>query len=168
MLLPHRELCGGGQYTTGSPGASCPAPAKGWGGQGSTLRLSPPGTRHPALGLVPSHTLRLHLCCSKLLTTALVRTLSVCLAGAVGRLSWPQPAQAWLGALPKQCGYTAFLCRGNSEAAFADWPFTLPSGGAEQESFCPAGEAGVTISEGQDTEAMVGCVQARESLIWGG
>lgn len=123
MLLLHREPRGGGRCTEGSPRLppwcrlSCPV--SGLGGHGSTLQLSPLGAPHPALGLVPAHTLHLEATLV-LLTTALVRTLSARLAGAMGQLSRPQLAQARLGALPKQHGYMAFLCWGKSKAALIE------------------------------------------------
>lgn len=87
MLLLGRELRGGGRCTEGSPGLpprcllSCPG--SGLGGHGSTLLLSPLGTPCPALGLVPAYALHL-VATLALLTTALVRTPSAWLAGAVG------------------------------------------------------------------------------------
>jgi len=115
VLLLLGELRGRGHCTEGSPGLplrcllSCPG--SGVGGRSSTVQLSPLGAPCPALGLVPAHTLHL-VATLVLLTAALVRTPSARLAGAVDRLSRPQPAQAWLGALPR--------LRGLSPSAFTE------------------------------------------------
>lgn len=118
LLLLHRELCGRGHCTGGSPGSSpqclLSCPGSGLGGHDSTLLLSPLGTLHLSLGLVLVHTL--HLVVTRvLLTTALVRTLSAQLSGAMGWLFWPQLGQAGLE-LSQSSMAPWLLCWGKSKA----------------------------------------------------
>lgn len=101
-----------------------------------------------------------------LLTIALVRTPSSWLAGAMGQLLAPAgpglsrstPRAAWLRSLSVsgkvQCGINR------------DWPSTCPDTGQLHGSICPAGEAGVTTREGQDTEVVGWGVLGSRSLVW--
>lgn len=67
------------------------------------------------LSLVTLCTLRFHV----LLTTALVRTLSAHLSGAMGWPFWPQPAQVGLE-LSQSSTAPWLLCRGKSKAALME------------------------------------------------
>lgn len=170
LLLLHRELCGRGHCTGGSPGSppqcllSCPG--SGLGGRDSTLLLSPLGTLHLASGLVLGHTL--HLVVTRVAQSCIVRPLRAQLSGALGWLFWPQPAQVGLE-LSQSSRAPWLLCRGKSKAALIETgPAPCPQAGQHRESCCPAGQAGVPVREGLDAGVVLWCVPARESLVWQG
>lgn len=170
MLLLHRKLCGRGHYTKGSPGLppqcllSCSC--SGLGGHSSNLLLLPLGTPCPALGLCPcshfapyGYACAAHNCtCENPKFMACWRHGTALLAPAGPGLSRSTPRAAWLRSLSVsgkvQCGINR------------DWPSTCPDTGQLHGSVCPAGEAGVTTREGQDTEVVGWGVLGSRSLVW--
>lgn len=101
------------------PSASCPVLAQVW--VNTTVlcccHLWVPLILPWGLSLVTLCTLRFHV----LLTTALVRTLSAHLSGAMGWPFWPQPAQVGLE-LSQSMASLSGKVRGSVNG---DWPSTL-------------------------------------------